>query len=624
MLCSAALASVSGCATVYGHLDPLLEQRIDERLRRVTTARMNPGARGKSITVSEAVSAADRTNSATSRPSAAAGGNLALSLSDARRHALQNNLDLSVQILQPEIARTQISEEASRFDATIVVGAAYRKKDLPGGIGDTYEIASKSSRVDDLIKGAETLQGGLIAGIADGFGLKKPEGKKESPDLGGKIITLNDVEQQKREISAEAGVVMATPTGAQLRVSQLLQGLEKLSPTSAEQDTALARFSISQPLLRNSGPAVNLAGIRIARLNTHAETARLRLAAIRLLATAEKAYWQFDTAKRQLAIRRRLFEVAENNLNVARKRAANGLIAAIETIRAEVGVALQREAVIVAETQARIQERELKRILNIEGVDIQSSVALMPVTDPNLIHYELDATVLAREAVSNRIEMLELELALAADDIRIGFARNQILPLITLDFEYGILDRAGSPGSAWRDAWDFDKGEYAIGIKGEIPVTNELRQAQLRRALLSRRQRLATRAARELSIRQEVCDALDVLNQNWQRILAARQSAVAAGLTYEAELKQFDQGLRTMREVYEALAQFGDAQAREANAILLYQIALVDLAYATGTLMGHAQVDFDATRIARPAVTAPETRVSDRNAAVSPLISRLE
>ncbi len=66
-----------------------------------------------------------------------------------------------------------------------------------------------------------------------------------------------------------------------------------------------------------------------------------------------------------------------------------------------------------------------------------------------------------------------------------------------------------------------------------------------------------------------------------------------AGLNYDAELKQFNEGLRTMTEVLETLTRLGEAQIKEVRAISDYQIALVDMAYATGTLMGYSKLTFE-------------------------------
>jgi len=107
-------------------------------------------------------------------------------------------------------------------------------------------------------------------------------------------------------------------------------------------------------------------------------------------------------------------------------------------------------------------------------------------------------------------------------------------------------------------------------------------------------QRLATRDARRQAIRTEVFDALDSLTQSWQRILAARLETVLAARTLAAEERQFDVGLRTSTDVLDASASLADAQSREVAALSSYQIALVDLAFATGTSLGAAGIRFEA------------------------------
>jgi outer membrane protein len=63
-------------------------------------------------------------------------------------------------------------------------------------------------------------------------------------------------------------------------------------------------------------------------------------------------------------------------------------------------------------------------------------------------------------------------------------------------------------------------------------------------------------------------------------------------MNYDAELKQFKEGLRTMTEVLEMLTRLGDAQIKEIRAITDYQVALIDLSFATGTLLGYSNVSF--------------------------------
>ena len=90
-----------------------------------------------------------------------------------------------------------------------------------------------------------------------------------------------------------------------------------------------------------------------------------------------------------------------------------------------------------------------------------------------------------------------------------------------------------------------------------------------------------------------ILKAIDQLEANWQRILASRQSAILDGRLFEAEKRQFELGLRTSTDVLQAQTTFANSQSAEILALAEYQIALVDLSYATGTLLGAAKVRWE-------------------------------
>ena len=94
-------------------------------------------------------------------------------------------------------------------------------------------------------------------------------------------------------------------------------------------------------------------------------------------------------------------------------------------------------------------------------------------------------------------------------------------------------------------------------------------------------------------IELEVLNAIDQLEANWQRILASRQRTILDGRLFEAEKRQFELGLGTSTGVLQVQTDFADAQSAEILALAEYQIALVDLSYATGTLLGAAKVRWE-------------------------------
>ena len=77
-----------------------------------------------------------------------------------------------------------------------------------------------------------------------------------------------------------------------------------------------------------------------------------------------------------------------------------------------------------------------------------------------------------------------------------------------------------------------------------------------------------------------------------------------AARVVDAETRQFNQGLRTSTDVLDAQTRLADAQSSEISAITDYQIAQVDIAFASGNLLGAAGVSLRPTSIGQaPAET---------------------
>jgi outer membrane protein TolC len=491
-----------------------------------------------------------------------------VSLTDVRASALENNLDLQVELVSPSIAATLVDEEQARFEATFFATARHTKVDSP------TELATESSQA-----------------TIDEFNL---------------------------------GFRMPLRTGGNLTVDMPFGRSDTdnvFSLINPAFDTA-ARFSISQPLLRGAGIETNEYGIRVAQYERKIADAATRLEAIRILANADRAYWLLYAVRRELEVRIQEYELAVTQLEQAHRKVQAGDAAAIEVTRAESGVAERLEAIIRAETLVLQQQRDLKRIMNRDDLPLGSPTHLLPTTDPDPVQLDLDPIALGEAALANRMEMLELELRLAIDRSTIDLERNNALPLFTLDYTYSLNGLAGSLGRAYDQISERSFGNWSVGLTAEVPIGNEAARSRVHRAILTRVQRLATRKQRRLAILEEVYDALDRMDQDWQRILAARQAAILAGRTYEGEQRQFEVGLRTSTDVLDAAARLADAQSQEVRALADYQIAQVDLAFATGTLLGHDRVHWEPIDIEPPAAYFPRPSYGDEALEGTPAAGR--
>ena len=271
----------------------------------------------------------------------------------------------------------------------------------------------------------------------------------------------------------------------------------------------------------------------------------------------------------------------------------NGHAAEIEIMRAESGVADGLEAIIVAENQVRQRARDLKRLLNVPELPMRGPTALIPTTPANPVAYDLPEDALLADAMAGRLELLDLELALAQDALNIEVARNATLPLAAFEYRYTRNGLGDDFGDAFRQDYQENFDGHTLGLRVEVPLGNQQARSALTRALLVRLQRLATVEQREAQVRQEVLDAMDTLDAAWQRVLASRQSAILAARVLAAEQRQFDQGLNTSTDVQDAQTRLADAQSSEVRALVDYQVAQIDLAFATGTVLGATQVRWE-------------------------------
>lgn len=205
----------------------------------------------------------------------------------------------------------------------------------------------------------------------------------------------------------------------------------------------------------------------------------------------------------------------------------------------------------------------------------------------------LDAEAIVAAALDNRMDMAELEFRLAVDELNIELARNRRLPDVKLDYTYAAAGQSGGLGSAFGDIAGDSLNDHAVGISAVIPLGNRAAEARYRRARLEKIQDEIDQKRLRLSIRQDVYDAVDRLRQNWRRILAAEQGVVTAFRDYRVEQSQFTLGRRTSTDVLLSASRLAGAQSRRIRAFAEYEIAQVQLARATGTLLGRGRVQLN-------------------------------
>lgn len=464
-----------------------------------------------------------------------------LSLAEARTRALRYNLSLASSLLDPGIAGQALSAEEAAFDASFTTNVSYANLDQP--------TASRlvGSQLEDL-------------SVTPGFRIPLRTG---------------------------GDVTLSLPLGR----SESNNEFSQLNP-AYESDLAV---SVRQPLLRGAGAAYANRRIYIAFYQQEQAELRTKLEATRLVANIDRAFWRLAAARRELDVRVAGFELANAQLERARRLVRAAQAAEIEITRAESGVADQLELIIVAENNLKQRQRELKLLMNDPNLPVETDTIIVPDSALTTLDINLDRPVLIQHAIAQRTELLDAELQVIQRSIDVSTARNELLPLVSLDYTYNINGLGESLDDSLSLTREMDYQDHRIGLQVEIPIGNRAARARYRQALLQRLQTLTDRDAQALQIRREVLDAVDQIQTNFQRVQAARQRVTLNRRLYEAEVRQFNQGIRTSTEVLDAQLKLQDAESSLVSAETEYQIAQIDLAFATGTTLGSARIAWTPT-----------------------------
>ena len=457
-----------------------------------------------------------------------------LTLEQVRAATLANNLGLKIELINPAIAQRALDAERARFEAAFSGSASYSASETDTGVSST----SNDYRVGIDVP---LYTGGLIE-------VGMPFGEFDSDTSGGVA------------------------------------------------DAAVSVLFI-QSLLRGGGTRINTHWIRIAGYQKHRIDARTKQEAINLLAAADIAYWNLYMARRDLDVSREQYKLAQDQLQHAQKKVAAGAVARTEIVRAESGLLSQVGSFINAETEVQDRQLDLQRIMNHQDMPLNANIRIDTKTEPSPLKLDVNPEKLVEVALSNRMDIIQWELQLAIEELYLELDRNEMLPELSLRYGYDAQTEAGDIGHALGAFGDKTSDTHYVSLSARIPLGNRAAKARLERARLEQLQNQIDYADYRQFIRQEVYNAVRSLNKRWRNILAAEKNVEAAFRTYRIEQSQFQIGAQTSTEVLRSAAVLAEAQLDRISALAGYEIAQIELARATGTLLGYSRIILEPTDI---------------------------
>jgi outer membrane protein TolC len=350
----------------------------------------------------------------------------------------------------------------------------------------------------------------------------------------------------------------------------------------------------TQPLLRNFKIDNTRFSLTSARLNLEIEDINLKTTITNTEASVRNAYWDLVFAVQAIEAARRSLDLSSKLVADNRMRVEIGTMAPIDVVQAQAEEAARRQALVNAENTFRTNELALKRLL-VSGADDELWKATLNPTDrPEPGNEPIDLEQAVANALQSRTDLEIARKNVALNDVSLKNIRNQTLPDLSLVTNYQLQGRGGTelkrsgiggavteriPGGYF-DALEtiskFTAPTWSFQLNLSYPIGTSAAEYSLARARVQLQQTQAQIKQAELQVASDVTLAAINVRNMLEAVEAAQVSRELSDKRLEAAQSKFDVGMATNFEVVQAQRDLADARNSELRQLLNYRKALVD------------------------------------------------
>lgn len=355
-------------------------------------------------------------------------------------------------------------------------------------------------------------------------------------------------------------------------------------------------LSLSQPLLKDFFTDAARTNLAVSRTNRAIADTRLQESVVHTTAAVKAAYWNLVSARANVDARQASLRLAEELVRVNRAKVDVGQSPPIDLVSAEAEVASNQEQLIVAETSVKQAEDRLRILIFDAAQRDVWNVPLEPVDSPPIATAAIDVESAVSNALRDRADLSRARKDVENATTSLKLAGNQKLPDVRVNASYQanglggteILRSGGFPGTIvgsgqiisfgtiLDQVFRSDFPTWTVGLSVAYPIGQSADEANQARSRLEAQQAAQRVRGAEARAIQQVRDAAWKVEMNARRVETVRAVRDLAEQRRDVEQKRFDVGMSTSFLVIQAQRDLAQARQNELAAILAYNLALVD------------------------------------------------
>jgi outer membrane protein TolC len=478
---------------------------------------------------------------------AAGGPAVPLTLEDAVRRAIENNLDISVERLNPQT-----------FDFTLASLRANYKPVATTSFGRRDNVRPPTNLLNPGSPNVSTNT--YNAGLAQNL------------RWGGGNVSLG------------------------FNNSKVVSPTDRLASFDPQFNSSYL-FTYNQPLLRGFRIDQTRQQMQTTVINRDNAELNLKARTTNTLAAVRAAYWDYSFTIQAVEVAKQSLDLASKLLSDNKIRVEVGTMAPMDVVQAEAEEATRQQALTTATATMRTAELALKRLIVSGTNDPLWSQHIEPVDRPDFQEVAIDVEGAVRTALQQRTDLQVARNAFESNTVLLKSQRDSSLPDVDALITYGAsglggtqyafsgtgLDRIrqgvqvqGGYNDALNTLFNRDYPNWQLAVNVSYPIGGNNFEAQAARTRLLLQQNQAQIRASELAIATEVTNAALQVTNSAEALAAARVARELSVRRLDAEMSRFDVGMSNNYQVVQMQRDLREAQNSELRALLNYRKALVE------------------------------------------------
>jgi outer membrane protein len=353
----------------------------------------------------------------------------------------------------------------------------------------------------------------------------------------------------------------------------------------------------TQPLLRNFRIDSTRQQLQVTKINRDISDIQLRSTITNTLSNVRNAYWDYVFAVQAVEVAQQSLDLASKLVQDNQTRVEVGTMAPIDVVQAQSEQATRRGALVTAQSTKRTTELALKRLIVAGTQDPNWNAQIDPTDRPDFRMEPIDVEAAVRRALSERSDLEIAKKNIASNDVTLKYLQDQMKPQADLQATYGLSGIGGPyqqrdtsvigstvtttvPGGiadAFSTLFRNQYPRWTVAMNIAYPLGLSSQQASVARARVQLTQVQAQVKQIELQVATDVTNAAIQVQNTAEAVQAAQAARELSQKKLEAEQSKFEVGMSTNYFVVQAQRDLSDAQNSELRAILNYRKSLVEL-----------------------------------------------